>query len=245
MINGNLFVGGLHALLAAPYRLVTQRSTNDLTYEAKVCAKVSNAAYTKPEDRKKDNWKKITVDWQGESGTLELDASINETDWCVYIDREREWMILGFKGTNPSTFRDLSADAKLVVTGHSLTMHTHLESQILPKYQDWTLMVTGHSLGGHYACNILLGKLPDGSQYTTDLFMYVRAVHIFNSAPISCFPYARGSDDPTEFSHHHIFGDPVSCTTGGLLGCEMGGKWTTVTYTPNQLDLHGLANFLQ
>jgi len=223
-------IQGIQTLIQAPYRAVMQEAVSEMSFNAKMCAKISEASYDPPAQRKGS----ITVSWKNSQITLYLDRNIAHTEYCVY--KTDSIAILGFKGTDNA--KDGVVDGGIfaagIFSGHSgaltFTAHNEAKQLFLRSYGGHQKYVTGHSLGGAYAVKAA-EEMPD-----------ITEVHVFNSAPIEGIPHN------TTYTHHHIFSDPVSMMTGNQMGVEkLYGGWSTTTYSmhENASNRHSLSNFTQ
>merc|ERR1719247_586654 len=120
--------------------------------------------------------------------------------------------------------------------------HDRVRRDMTSKHPGKEIFITGHSLGGAYACEMAV-RLSAGALRCETAIPALK-VHVFNSAP----NHATGDgNNQATYTHHHIFGDPISCTTGNTgLGMELiVGNWTTITYSPHPRasSRHSIDNF--
>lgn len=192
-------------------RAFRRRDVEDMSDEAKMCAIVSHAAYSKP----------YPSTLQTPCGVLRYETSLRSivgNRACCY--KNDDYAIFAFKGTTFTHAGDLFVDYSVLgdyigAVGHSFgqIMHGNWPAKCLDAVQDRNqkLFLTGHSLGGT-GCQ----RFSDWgilSSYRRDIH-----VHVFN-AGVGLGNKALGGieqvivDTNDNWYFHHIFGDIISAGT--------------------------------
>lgn len=248
------------AVVAAPGRIASAQDVESMSREARLFAHLSNVAYREPVDR------------PAHQNQFDLDSELNTDRFVVYTRGwiRVKAVIVAFRGT--STLKDLLDDVKLAANTNVNRLKQLLSSEVdcisavSKKYPGACIHVTGHSLGGSIAMfvtahtglisgghifnpgagfkseEILLGAVAvmfgvaTGS-VLSPLGVSVAAGALASRDELSHESYGVGKvrDLASRINTHHVIGDPLSMLFSlGNVCC----------YTPTQVNLHALSNFL-
>jgi hypothetical protein len=152
---------------------------------------LSEASYKKTKDRP------LEVKSQGLD--LIYQAQYSNERIAVYIDHKKKEIKIGFRGTVPTSLRDLISDVK-IATGIGRDSDPYIiEAQALVKklkslYPDYKISTTGHSLGGFISREIAKKENVEGLGFN----------------PGAGLPELFGKKDPKIFGTIRNEGDLVS-----------------------------------
>lgn len=157
-----------------------------------------------------------------------VDTELSGPDRTVYHDKKTA--IVAFKGTTPTSGRDISVDAALWGGFQSQTNRFRksldVTKKAMEKYGKENVTVTGHSLGGSQAIYVHHKTGIKGSAY---------------SPYIDLTEYRRHGELGDNFHIHMVAGDPVSL--GGTM--NLYGKKNVHIYTPSSKYASILTPLLQ
>ena len=144
----------------------------------------------------------------------------------TYVDKPDKKIVIAILGTVPTNFRDLVSDVGIVSADNAfnttrLSNHKKMIDEVLKKYLDYKLVLSGHSLGG-YLVEQLAETYPSSQGV------------VFN--PGTSLSETNLSTPQSNVIGYRTRGDPVSA---GYSSMQM-----NTLRSKNYIDTHSITNFL-